>query len=324
MNASRWLAAFVVLLSVAAAADAQFHSPYGGPRGHYGYGGGFSYSRVRGRGSLSFGVSFGRGGYFCPPFYAAPCYPHGITSTRVTIVTIAPPPPPLYLFPPPGSFLDDLPPDLLPRRRQLDQVPVPDLPPIPPIPQVPRDDKPQAPEKKAEEKPKKDAGKPAPKPKPPEPEPDEYSRLMKAGLELFDQQQYGRAAARFRQAAQLEPAQPLPLFLLAQALLEQGRYDDARDALVEGLRRKPDWPVGKFRPQELYGQNPEDYTELLLTLERVQSKLPNDPVLLLLRGYALWFDGQKDQAAALFRRALKGPDRAAVERFMAALPDEAL
>lgn len=325
MRASRWLAAVAVLLSVAASADAQFVPPYGGPPGHFGYGGGFSYSRARGRGSLSFGFGFGfgRGGYWCPPLYAG--RPFGLTSTRVTVVTIAPPPPVYFVLPPPRSFLDDLPPDLLPRARQLDPLPVPELPPLPRVPPLP-EEKPklEKPEKKEEEKPKKEAAKPKPKPKPPEPELDEYSRLMRAGRELFAEQQYGRAANRFRQAAALEPTLPLPVFLLAQALLEQGNYDDARDAILEGLRRKPDWPLSKFRPLELYAQNAEDYPELLLNLGRIQSKLPDDPVLLLLRGYALWFDGQKDQAAVLFRRARNGPDRAAIERFLAALADEEL
>lgn len=315
MNLTRWLPALAVLLSVAAPADAQFVPSYGGPA--Y-YGGGFRYSQVRGRGSLTIGVGFVRGGYFGPsPYGGSP--PYGVTTTRVTIVTV----PPQVVYVPRGPLLDDLPPDLLPRQRELEQLPVPDLPPMKPIPQVPKDEKPKAPEKKEEEK--KKAPKPKPKPKPPEPEQlDEYSRQMKLGRELFAQQQYGRAAIRFRQAATLEPTQPLPSFLLAQALLEQGKYDDARDAILTGLKRKPDWPTNRFRPQELYGPNPEDYGELLQTLERTHARLPDDPVLVLLRGYVLWFDGRKDQAAVLFRKALNGPDRAAAERFLAALPDEKL
>jgi hypothetical protein len=322
MTTSRWLPALAALLSVAAPAEAQFVPSYGGPPGYYGYGGGFRYSRVRGRSSLSIGVGFYRGGYVAPPIYGGG-YGYGVTTTRVTIVTYGQPLP--YS---PGSLLDQLPPDLLPRQRQLDeQLPVPDLPPMQPVPQVPKDDKDKEKEKKEKEKKEKEKKeekkKEPPKQKPPEP-PDEFTRLMQLGLELFAQQQYGRAAARFRQAAILEPKQPLPSFLLAQALLEQGKYDDARDAILDGLKRGPDWPAARFRPHEFYGANQEDYAELLANLERIQTRTPNDPVLLLLRGHALWFDGQKDQAAVLFRRARNGPDAAAVERFLAALPDEDL
>ena len=51
--------------------------------------------------------------------------------------------------------------------------------------------------------------------------------------------------------------------------------------------------------------------------DRIENELQNS-----LRGYVLWFDGRRDEAAVLFRRALKGADRAAVECFLAALPDE--
>jgi tetratricopeptide (TPR) repeat protein len=233
--------------------------------------------------------------------------------------------------PRPFPFLEGLPPDILPRPRMPELPPQP-LPP-PPVekPKVPEKDK----EKKDAEKPKKDDAKPPP-PKAkakidrdlpgrpgPEADPrDEYARLMRAGSELFADQQYGRAANRFRQASAVDEAQPLPYFLLAQALLEQGSYHDAYDAVLVGLRRKPDWPAAKFRPQELYGANLDGYADLLLALERTQTRHPNDPVLLLLRGYALWFDGRKEQAAVLFRRARKGPDGPAAERFLAALPDD--
>src|SRR5262245_42201124 len=143
MNAPRCLAVLVVLLSMTAAADAQFVRDY--------FGGGFSYSRVRGRGSLSIGASFVRGGYLYPPFYPG-FEPYGYRSTRITIVTVAPQP--LYVLPP-SSFLDQPPPDLMQRDRQLDeQLPVPEVPPLPrvPVPQVPKDEPKPKDEKKDEQK----------------------------------------------------------------------------------------------------------------------------------------------------------------------------
>jgi tetratricopeptide (TPR) repeat protein len=189
----------------------------------------------------------------------------------------------------------------------------------------PEKDKDKKDEPKKDE-PKKDAPRPpAPKKVPlvPEPGETEYERLMRLGRELFADGQYGRAANRFREAGRLEPKQAAPKFLLAQTLLQQGNYHGARDAILAGLNVDPAWPTRRFRPQELYGPDVEEYPELLRTLERVHARLPDDPTLLLLRGYVLWFDGRREQAAVLLRRARGGPDRAAVERFLAALPDEA-
>jgi TolA-binding protein len=229
-----------------------------------------------------------------------------------------------FFMPPPD---DDLPPQ---RPRVPDQ---PEMIPVPP----PEKEKPkqQPPPPKKEEPKKEEPKKEEPKlkgprpdvelPRPPEGDPrDEYARLIRTGREMFGDEEYGRAAARFRQAIRLEPDRPQAHFLLVQSLLERGDYHDAYDALLDGLKRDKIWPTAKFRPQELYGGNLEEYTRLLEALERAQAKHPNDPAMLLLRGHALWFDGRKQQAAALFRKALAGPDRAAAERFLAELPDEGL
>lgn len=312
MNANRCLLALLLLPPLAATADAQFVPNYGPPDT---YGVGFRFS-PRGRGAFSFSGGFYRGGYFGPTFFPPPPL-FGFSSTRITIITVAPPPPPPFV---PPLFFEGPPPELLfrPPPRMPEAVPDPPRPPEKPAPKPPEKekDKDKAKEKKVE--PKKDAPK---RPAPP-PDLDPFSRLMRQGKELFAEQQYGRAAARFRDAGRLEPRQALPQFLLAQALLQQGNYLGARDAVVAGLASAPDWPAGRFRPHELYA-DAEEYAALLLTLQRVQGRLPDDPALALLRGHVLWFDGQREQAAVLLRRARGGPDREAVERFLAALGDEA-
>ena len=46
--------------------------------------------------------------------------------------------------------------------------------------------------------------------------------------------------------------------------------------------------------------------------------------MLFLRGYALWFDGRKEEARPLLHRALpRAANRTAIDRFLRALPDEA-
>jgi tetratricopeptide (TPR) repeat protein len=182
--------------------------------------------------------------------------------------------------------------------------------------------------------PKKEQPKEVPRPKKPEPDlprppapeddpRDEHARLVRAGRSAFADQEYGRAAQRFRQAVRLLPAEPEPYFLLAQALLAQGSYYDAFDAIRDGMRRRPDWPTARFRPIELYGRHLDEYTALLRATERALARFPRDPELLFVRGYVLWFDGRKEEARPYFRKALPhAANRDAIDRFLRAMPDE--
>ena len=64
-----------------------------------------------------------------------------------------------------------------------------------------------------------------------------------------------------------------------------------------------------------------DYPEHLRTLEGVLARHPDDPVLLFLYAYQLWFDGRKDEARVLFLRARpRAADRGVIDRFLRALP----
>jgi tetratricopeptide (TPR) repeat protein len=143
------------------------------------------------------------------------------------------------------------------------------------------------------------------------------------GRESFAALEYGRAAQRFRQASNLAPRDGLPWFLLAQALLAQGKYHEAQDAILAGLERDPAWPTAQFRPFLLYGPHVAEYPEQLRTLEETRARHPDDPVLLFLSAYQLWFDGRREEARPLFRRArLRSPAPAAIDRFLKALPAE--
>jgi tetratricopeptide (TPR) repeat protein len=272
----------------------------------------------------------------------------------VTVLYVAPPPPTIVVEPPPivlvprlRLLVEGLPLDILPRNRlqALPEAPEPPLPgeeagvfrplapdnraralrPLPPeqLPPKPVPAKPDAP--------KPDAPKPAPKPsappqlpRPPAPEDDpqaEYKRLLGLGRTAFAAQEYGRAAQRFQQATRIAPNQPLAHFLLAQVLLALGKYRDAVEAIHGGLARQPDWPTVRFQPLELYGPNVADYPEHLRRLEEVLQHHPDDPVLLFLYAYQLWFDGRKEEARLLFQRALPGAaDPDVIQGFLRALP----
>jgi len=201
------------------------------------------------------------------------------------------------------------------------------MPPIPlekePVP-PPRKEEPKEPPRKEEPKPPRKRSSEPVLPRPPAPPDDPreaHAQLVERGQEAFAELEYGRAAQRFRQAIRLAPDEPLPRFLLAQALLAQRKYHEAHDAILAGLRLRPDWPTAKFRPLELYGAAVGEYPEHLSALQETLRKHPDDPVLLFLLAYQLWFDGRKEEAAPLFCRALpRSADRDAIDRFLRELP----
>jgi hypothetical protein len=160
--------------------------------------------------------------------------------------------------------------------------------------------------------------KPLPEPPPPADNPrDEVARLLGLGNAAFTAQEYGRAAQRFRQATVVDPAQPMPYFLLAQAQFALGKYRDAVASIHAGMRLKRDWPSARFPVRDLYGPNPADYTAHLRQLQDALAQNPADPVLLFLYAHQLWFDGQQDEARKVFRRAKAvAPDTTYIDRFL--------
>jgi hypothetical protein len=301
----------------------------------------FTYGRARRHGGLAFSIgSFGtRGGVFGPLW--APSYRY-YTGRQVTVLYYSPPA--VVLLPQPASPLDELPPDILPRNRLEARPPERDMPgeeaggfrPLDPdnrararraLPPPPPERPKPPPEEPRPLPPKEEQPLPPPRAEPPRPprhEDDpaaEYARLIVRGRAAFAAAEYGRAAQRFRQAAALAPDEPQAHFLLAQALLALGKYREGRDAVHAGMARKPDWPLEPFRPVELYGPHAVDYPDHLRRLEGALTRHPDDPVLLFLYAYALWFDGRKEEARPLFRRARPGAaDRGVIDRFLRAQP----
>jgi hypothetical protein len=300
---------------------------------------------VGGKRSL-FTFNYNSGGYGVYPYYGYgfgyPAIAPPFASTNITQVFVQRPP---ILIPPAAlpPFLQDDPAPaagplfgrILPPRPddedafppQLDR-PMPDrepgkLRPMDPKPAVP-------PIPKQEEPPKKEAPPPPPPPppdrllprQPPNPDPRQESvRLFDLGREAFARGEYGRAAERFRQAADLAPLSPLPYFYLAQAQLALGNHRRAFDALQVGLRLQPDWVREPFRPIDLYEDNPADYAEHLQLLMDLATATPDDPVILFLTAYQLWFDGRREEARPLFERAAPVlPDPNLVNRFLRTLP----
>jgi tetratricopeptide (TPR) repeat protein len=225
-----------------------------------------------------------------------------------------------------------VPPEAPPPDRPAPAVPNPfRQPPMPPDqPRNPPPDRPRAPapqpaappEPKPE--PPKPERRPAELPPPPQPEPNpraEHDKQIALGKAAFVNGEYGRAAHRFRVAIAAVPEEPMGQFLLVQALFALAKYQEAFDAIQVGMRQQPNWPTSRFRPLELYGDNVADYPDHLTRLEQLVQQQPDDPVLLFLYAYQLWFDGRQDEAIPLFQRAAPMlADKNAVERFLQARP----
>ncbi len=143
-------------------------------------------------------------------------------------------------------------------------------------------------------------------PRPPQPEADpkaENARLIGLGTEAFAAGEIGRAAHRFRQAIEVTPNDPRAYFLLAQADLALGKYDEAVEQIHAGLRLKPDWPAERFRPRDLYGNDDAAFRTDLRKLLEARDRHPDEYELNFLSAYLLWFEGRQDEARPLFRKA---------------------
>lgn len=177
---------------------------------------------------------------------------------------------------------------------------------------VPRKDAPR----EAVPPPRKAEPRPAPPPpnlplppQPPDPEKDpidEQRRQMALGKQAFTDREYGKAVQRFQQANRVAPPVALGYFLLGQSYLALGKYLDAQEAILEGLKQEPGWPQSAFHPADLYGDHPQELVEHREQLRAVLDLNPRQAVLLFLYGYTLWFDGQRDQGRDWLQRAQPG------------------
>jgi hypothetical protein len=247
--------------------------------------------------------------------------PYPVIDNRVTIrvtpVVVMPPLAPAQAADLRGVDLDVVGPEALQpgvmANRARVPLPPPKKEPLNPPPEVAK--KPEAPVPPPPPAPAKKAAPPAAKPapppapeKPPPPRPaeplDESRRLLELGLTAFTFQLYGLAARRFDQAAEAEPTQAIPYFLLAQAYVAVGKYKEAVAAIESGMAREPNWPLSRFQPRvDMYAGIEDEWLAHKKQLADVQAQHPNQPTYLFLKAYEWWFDDQRQEAALLFARA---------------------
>jgi Tetratricopeptide repeat len=149
----------------------------------------------------------------------------------------------------------------------------------------------------------------------------EHALQMTAGIDAIAQGTFARAERRFHDAIAADPSQPMPYFLLAEACVALGKYQESMQAIEEGMRSWPLWPLARFQPAQLFDPARGAYVEQMQRLMEAQARHPDEASLNFLVAYHLWFDGHKDQAVAWFKTALaKGATPTVVDRFLHPLP----
>jgi hypothetical protein len=149
------------------------------------------------------------------------------------------------------------------------------------------------------------------------PELPRWQRLLKAGDEAFAEGRLPLAELLYKSSSEAAPIEGRPHFHLAQLHFSQGQFAEAVNAIRAGLKLTPDWPGAVFKPRNIYQDRGADYGRHLARLTEAVNNNLNDPTILFLLGYQLWFDGKKDEAEVYFRRAAALlPDPAHVQRFL--------
>ncbi len=131
----------------------------------------------------------------------------------------------------------------------------------------------------------------------------ELQRLLRVGNDYFAEGKYAQALAQYERAIAAAPLEPFGYFHQAQADLALGKYTQAVVAIQRGLRLHPHWQTADFQPRALYRDRSGEFQQHLATLAELTGKNPNDESLLFLLGYQLWFDGKRDEAIVLLRKA---------------------
>jgi len=147
------------------------------------------------------------------------------------------------------------------------------------------------------------APEPAPPPRPAPPDPrNELDSLVRDGKRAFAAGDYGRSAELFRQAIATGPEPFEAEFFLAQSLFALGKYSDAVATITKALVRQPDWPTMGPSIRDLYSGKVEQLSEHRRQLDEAAAANPGDAALQFLQAYVRWFDGEREDAKAIFRK----------------------
>lgn len=144
------------------------------------------------------------------------------------------------------------------------------------------------------------------------------ARLEGAGDRMFQAGHFARAAERYNQALGQTPDNDDTKFKRGAALAAAGQYNEAGRVLRDALRDRPDWP---YVPHDLRALFPDDaaVAQVLEKLDRESRRPDADNDAAFLRGYFLYFTGQRAAAEAIFRNPPEGGSTTHFEIFREAL-----
>ncbi len=131
------------------------------------------------------------------------------------------------------------------------------------------------------------------------------AKLEGGGDRLFRAGHFDRAAERYEQALVQTSDNDDLSFKRGAALAATGQYDEAGRVLRDALRERPDWPYVAHDLRQFFPDD-DSIRRTLDALDR-ESRRPNaDSDVPFLRAYILYFTGQRDASAAIFRNPPEG------------------
>lgn len=144
-----------------------------------------------------------------------------------------------------------------------------------------------------------------PKGPPPLPGRADADQFTDQGRQAFADGQYGRALERFRKAQLITPNEPSLYFLMSQAQVALGKYQDALASITAGMALRKDWANARFHSRDLHGKAEKRFDEQTALLQETLKTYPDDAGLLFLLAHQLWFDQQREVAKPLLQKASK-------------------
>lgn len=134
-------------------------------------------------------------------------------------------------------------------------------------------------------------------------------QLIVEADKFFSDQQFTKAAQRYRQAVAAAPNYPKALFRAAHYFMATGDYENSLLAYLMALEISKTIQQPGFRLDDLYRGNMLDKVAHIDRLAEASLNRPDDGGLLMLVGLTLYYDQQIDRSMGFFRSAaeLEGP-----------------
>lgn len=146
-------------------------------------------------------------------------------------------------------------------------------------------------------------------------------QLIAEADRFFSEQQFPKAAQRYRQALAVAPNYPKALFRAGHYFMATGDYENSLLAYLMALEISKDIHQPGFRLDDLYRGNALDKMAYIDRLAEASLKDPEDAGLVMLVGLTLFYDQQIDRAEEFFRSAAEseGPQSVYASWFLRGL-----